>query len=905
MRPRFAGQLGFMPLAAVVLLWVSYGMHPSSEAGRLLTVDPAYAEDAGIEFGSVLDVVGVVDSLVSDLYNGFSTSYIDKYYGGSVAGYLLGMLLDPDQAEFDYIENQLDVMNQKLNHLIALDGQILTAIGRLEKEIAIDTTKIQEAISANDLVSAESNLNSYTGSALLTKFSNTTLKDITAADRTYINNTCQAILKGSPTNPLSGDVDNWLTTINSHMTAAGPFNAGLIQLLATQVHEQTNGTGANLYRYYQWMESYFLRYILVQSKGMNLYVECARALPVPLAGSAITAQYLTYVGNIVQQFKTFRNAVEETLMLSTGYPIVTAAFNPQTASTTGTAFLFPSAAGLILARVDYLTDRVLGETNFEALATELNGGSASFLNRPRGALTARILSAEDQYATGYQLTFNEKGSPPYTSLGTGTASAFSGLPYVTWEEQAITGNNNAYRLIRYEFPNVPLGNYEVTGPSGTNLLEGLDMNPDGVQVVPYDRQFNRLTAASKDVVMATSQTLASWETFTLEDYRLSGQYDAALGKLKAANGNYVVRDSRNKLVADSATGQDISFVGWTKNAPPEAIVNWGYLSIGGSYVQVTGSPPTQQIAFVDQITGGTKFKITFIDKGKQPLEPGQSYQVSLAYGIADDESPVTCSHFVTPPGPCVQYYLFANVGYPYGYFTDAPVAAAGGFGKTSWAGPGGSPLLWKFVEETNFVSGMCDADGAQASAGELSGQSGLWAEIKTSSSAHEFGPATCMTAGVLVDNTTTLQLADPQCEYQFALSIDANLTPDFQWNGADSDKLTDAVAFLNFDRINSDGNEVGIKSLTRQAKSAAGTLWVASAGLSYSQGTSGNWDHKNNAYIRYGLKLVYKDPLVVIPSLPIFKLTLSPVSVGLNLTGISCPAGETDRQRAAGSDSNK
>lgn len=103
--------------------------------------------------------------------------------------------------------------------------------------------------------------------------------------------------------------------------------------------------------------------------------------------------------------------------------------------------------------------------------------------------------------------------------------------------------------------------------------------------------------------------------------------------------------------------------------------------------------------------------------------------MSLAYGITDDESPVTCNHLVTPPGPCVQYYLFANVGYPYGYFTDAPVAAAGGFGKTFGAGPGGSPLLWKFVEETNFVS-ACDADGAQASAGELSGQSGLWAESK-------------------------------------------------------------------------------------------------------------------------------------------------------------------------------
>ena len=124
--------------------------------------------------------------------------------------------------------------------------------------------------------------------------------------------------------------------------------------------------------------------------------------------------------------------------------------------------------------------------------------------------------------------------------------------------------------------------------------------------------------------MATSQTLASWETFTLEDYRLSEQYDAAFGKLKAANGNYVVKDNQNRLVANSATGQNISFVGWTKNGPPEAIVNWGYLGVGGSYVQVTGSPPTQQIAFVDQIADGTKFKITFINKGKRPLEAGQS-----------------------------------------------------------------------------------------------------------------------------------------------------------------------------------------------------------------------------------------------------------------------------------------
>ena len=152
-----------------------------------------------------------------------------------------------------------------------------------------------------------------------------------------------------------------------------------------------------------------------------------------------------------------------------------------------------------------------------------------------------------------------------------------------------------------------------------------------------------------------------------------------------------------------------------------------------------------------------------------------------------------------------------------------------------------------------------------------------------------------MTAGALVYNTTTLQLADPQCEYQFALSIDANFTPTFQWNGAASDKLTDAAAFLDFDRINDLGNEVGIKSLTRQAKTQAGILWTASEDLSYSQGTGGNWDHKNTAYIRYGIKLVYKDPLVVFPSLPYFKLTLSPLNMGLNLTGISCSAREAER----------
>ncbi len=107
-------------------------------------------------------------------------------------------------------------------------------------------------------------------------------------------------------------------------------------------------------------------------------------------------------------------------------------------------------------------------------------------------------------------TITIKGNP-YNSAGTGTATAFSGMPYLQWTGSTIIGNNNTYNMIRYNFPNVPLGAYEVTGPSGGSLLS---KNKEGVYL--YDRQFSLLSSPpEKGNGSATSQSLRQWEIVTL------------------------------------------------------------------------------------------------------------------------------------------------------------------------------------------------------------------------------------------------------------------------------------------------------------------------------------------------------------------------------------------------------
>ncbi|MGP0592381.1 hypothetical protein ACTRXD_07540 [Nitrospira sp. T9] len=339
----------------------------TEEVKNGLTLGTSYAQEGeGLDIGTVFDIAGAVDTLFSALYTGFDSSYIDKYYGGSVAGYLFAMLIDPDAAEFDYIDNQLEVVNQKLNHLIALDGEIITAIGKLEKELAIDTTKIQEAVEAADLVTAESAIRSLSRDQLLTRYQNMSMKNITPANRSYISSTCQTLLNGTSTLGNSGNIDIWLRTIDNHMTEAGPFNVGLLQLMANQVQESLGSNSTNAYQYYQWIESMFMRYVLLQSKGINLYVNCAHVLPVPLETQSIKSQYLNYLKYILDQFESFRDVVEGTV-IGTNYAIARDAFNATNASTTDLGLQLENSTRLILPRVDFITHRVLGRSSLSSV----------------------------------------------------------------------------------------------------------------------------------------------------------------------------------------------------------------------------------------------------------------------------------------------------------------------------------------------------------------------------------------------------------------------------------------------------------------------------------------------------------------------------------------------------------
>ena len=1007
-------------------------VYPVNRQDRILTAGTVHAAEGGVEFGSALEIVGAVDGLFSALYYGLDKSYIDKYYGGSVAGYMLAMVLDPEEAEFDYIDNQLKVIIQKLNHLIALDRQILNAIQALATQLSVDVKELEEAIEAGALDKPEKYILAFSSAKLLTKYQNTSVKKITSTDRSYIQTTCKNILYGSSTPGWKnkGDLDEWLTTINTHMTPAGPINVGLINLLAQQIHIDSNGKEKNLYDYYQLMESYILKYILLQSKGMNLYVECAHALKVK--SSKIKSQYLLYLGNIVSQLSTFRNAVEETVVLNSNYTVVRAAFNPWSGSTTGQSV--PSGSSNILPRVDFVTDQVLGGTNL----TQLTTSPGAFLQNPRGALTARVLSAKDQYRSGYKLNFayaqpldkppsipacpkgkglqrtkvwtlanaspdrfiittlagwqakqktwakapaqanDYLGSPSYqlavsttslnsgevgtvglcasaggakqkdgslflayhllppgtqkpgptetigwhgtgtvgtskytpdrftvdtetntitikglsyTSEGTGTATMYPGLPYLQWSSSTITGQNSSYKIIRYDFPNVPRGDYEVTGPSGEFLLP----LTTGEGVYLYNRQFNVISPDSRDMVLATSTTLRTWENFTLENYHLSKKNKSALGKLKAANGKYVVAEKDSKgqthLVANSADGQEVAFVGWTKSDMKDTIVNWGHLQIGKEYVNV--SSQTQQITLVGDSKEATKFKITLIDKGKAALEEGKSYKVSLTYGIVNDLSPVKCPSLVPlqdgNPQNCFQYYLFADIGYPYGYFTYSPLAAAGGFGKNLGLKSGGSPFSsWTFAETRNVVEG-CPENGGKASAGAYSDKPGVWGEITSKS---QFGES-CVSAGVMAANVAIIRLGSHTtsstagCEYAFTISIYAKNSWDFQWNGQDDhDKLTHKEVFLRFNQGDLSQNPwptTTIKELSMEVSgnSASERPWLKSGDLSFSKAKNGDV-----LSILYGLYLVYEDHGLFMSVYP--KFTLDTVfSVQLNLSGIS------------------
>ncbi|MDT3777788.1 hypothetical protein PJI16_09500 [Nitrospira sp. MA-1] len=1020
-------------VVALMMVAVTYDGHidrtlAAEEAQNSITMGTAYAQEGeGLDIGIVFDIAGAVDTLFSALYTGFDSSYIDKYYGGSVAGYLFAMLIDPDAAEFDYIDNQLEIVNQKLNHLITLDGEIITAIGKLEKELAIDTTKIQEAVEAADLVTAESAINSLSRDQLLTKYQNMSMKNITHAERSYITSTCQTLLNGSSTLGYSGNIDIWLTTIGSHMTEAGPFNVGLLQLMANQVQESLGSNSTNAYEYYQWIESMFMRYVLLQSKGLNLYVNCAHVLPVPLENSSIKSQYLNYLKNILDQFESFREVVEQTVVLGTNYAIARDAFNATNASTSDLGLIWENSTSLILQRVDFISHRVLGRSSLSSVNASPDPNAP-----PQGALTARVLSANDQNQTGFELDFTYSGpfvpppllptiadcpsglqmakvwalanagperfiitslagyqgkptpwkkhpaiankyygsssyqlavstislnsgevgsvglcvsargakekdgslylayhllppgiqtpgptetigwagtgtvgtseytpdrftvdektntitikGQPYNSSGTGTASQFAGLRYINWKESGdtstIMGHNNEYRLIRYDFRNVPLGRYEVTGPKRVQLLPNQTVN-----VVLRDRNFNQITFVSKkkDVVMANSRTLGAWETFTFEYTGLSADKNA-LGYLRGANGQYVVKQG-NTLIAQADAGKPIEFVGWNSTAnDSKFITNWGRLAFDGNYVTI--DPLTFDITFTKDSDKGTNFAITFIDKGKKALTEGSNYAVSLRYGIADDASPVTCTHLGNPRGPCFQYYLYANLGYPYGYFTYSPLATSGGFGKG--LGRFGVSPFTHWENATSTWVPKIGYNNASPNAGDQTGPH-IWAAITPSADSN-----LQYTAKAAAHRETKLQLGtNANCTYSFQLKIltIGNLGGhwDIKIKEKDKEHLKQASLALAWFRTKSDGGWIEEKKVSNSWDSA---LKPYSLNIDYAK--SPESDKDNTATIQYSAHLSYEDVdnnvNSLYPDFPWMKIGFLDPTVALDLTEIKCPS---------------
>ncbi|MGP0592380.1 hypothetical protein ACTRXD_07535 [Nitrospira sp. T9] len=493
-------------------------------------------------------------------------------------------------------------------------------------------------------------------------------------------------------------------------------------------------------------------------------------------------------------------------------------------------------------------------------------------------------------------TITIKGQP-YNSSGTGTASTPYGLPYINWKESSdtstIIGNDIKYRLIRYGFSNVPLGSYEVTGgPKGVQLLPNQKVN-----VVLRDRNFNQITFVSKrkDVVMANSRTLGAWETFTFEYAGLSADKNA-LGYLRGANGQYVVRQG-DTLIVQADEGQPIEFVGWNSTAnDSKFITNWGRLAFDGSYVTI--DPLTFDLTFTKDSDKGTNFANTFIDKGKKALTKGSTYTVSLTYGIADDSSQVTCSHLgADPPAPCYQYYLYANLGYPYGYFSYSPVTVAGGFGKTLGipVEQGGSPFsLWKFeAKNSQPTPPTCDKiNAAVPSSRSIEARAGKDAGIDVKIKFDDNLFSVCFKGKAEGYATTTLQLLDSACEYHFTLAMEgteasvANFVQ--EWDQMDHSDLKAANAFLHFDRIEDEGTEKLVGNVTNDWNAKSHKPYTMD--ITYSAGTSDKWDSDNTAYIRYGGFIDFNAPIKVfsVRRSSMFSVTMVPDTLEFNLRGITC-----------------
>ena len=294
------------------------------------------------------------------------------------------------------------------------------------------------------------------------------------------------------------------------------------------------------------------------------------------------------------------------------------------------------------------------------------------------------------------------------------------------------------------------------------------------------------------MVLATSQNLRNWEIFQLEDLQLSEKKGMVVGKLKAANGKYVVKEISNTLVANSDKGQEFHFVNWTMEHP-DSIAAWGYLEVSGSRVKVKGPPGKQQLTFVNPNTDpGTKFKVTFISKGKKALEEDTSYKVSLTYGIADASSPTTCPHLVDPSGPCFQYYLFANIGYPYGYFSYSPLVTMGGFGKTLGR-PFGEDHFndWKF--DINPQGGEPPCNSTTSTTGDQQPPNGVWSNLKVLNNSG----AVCAAGAISAYRVASFDIDKSQanCKYRFTLSTHSLVNGYYKWDGADHSNLKDFYAF--------------------------------------------------------------------------------------------------------------
>jgi len=353
--------------------------------------------------------------------------------GGDAYGNILSLLGWGGDADAGHYKE----MQEELNGIESGIAEIKTQLSAMQTQLSITEDDIIS--NANDPAAAITEITTY----------NDELQGLSQSVATPGGGDRAAILVFAGKVEDDYRIENDVNLIGSAMVPLTSAKSPVLDTYAKLLILRMQSQGVDLRDAYLALETYFAQLMYYQVQGVTIVVEAKTAIaksggkPVGTSADAYYKHYLTH--QLAPQVQSFMDNTWR-LIVARG-------------SLAHTSGFLPAEAQGIAARAEFLRTQTLALDHFGLRAHALVTSNHS------GELTAATATAADGT------------THPSAAV---TSTTVSGPVYDSWKGAQVSPSTT-YQVVTFDFGDVPVGAYSITGPAG--------FAPSAVQVQPYTADY--------------------------------------------------------------------------------------------------------------------------------------------------------------------------------------------------------------------------------------------------------------------------------------------------------------------------------------------------------------------------------------------------------------------------------